>query len=158
MIPNMRSRIQAVVLPSEPSEFQDDVRRMFAELERAGGDRTITGECAPALDVLESDESVEIAVDLPCVAATSVRIAAKGQTILIVGHKSSRRSRQDSSFHLVERGYGRFARAVRLSVSCDTNRATASLAHGELRITIPRVTERRGRAIRIAITGESPTT
>ena len=158
MIPNMRSRIQAVVLPSEPSEFQDDVRRMFAELERAGGDRTITGECAPALDVLETDESVEIAVDLPCAAATSVRIAAKGQTILIVGHKSPRRSRQDSSFHLVERGYGRFARAVRLPMSCDTSRATASLAHGELRITIPRVTERRGRAIPVAITGESPTT
>ena len=158
MIPKMRSRIQAVVLPSEPSEFRDDVRRMFAELDQAGGDHTITGECAPALDVLETDATVEIAVDLPGVAATSVRIAAKGQTILIVGHKTPRRSRQDSSFHLVERGYGRFARAVRLSASCDTNLATASLAHGELRITIPRVTERRGRAIRIDITGESPTT
>lgn len=158
MISNMRSRIQAVVLPSEPNEFQDDVRRMFAELERAGGDHTITGECAPALDVLETDESVEIAVDLPSVAATSVRIAAKGQTILIVGHKSPRRGRQDSSFHLVERGYGRFARVVRLSTSCDTSRASATLEHGELRITIPRVAERRGRAIRIAVSAESPAT
>ena len=158
MIPNMRSRIQAVVLPSEPSEFRDDVRRMFGELERAGGDHTITGECAPALDVLETDSSVEIAMDLPGVATTSVRIAAKGQTILIVGHKMPRRGRQDSSFHLVERGYGRFARAVRVSASCDTSRATASLAHGELRITIPRVVERRGRTIRIAVPGESPTT
>ena len=154
MIPKMRSRIQAVVLPSEPSEFRDDVRRMFAELERAGGDQAIAGECAPALDVLESEGSVEIAMDLPGVAPASVLITAKGQTILIVGHKAPRRSRPDSSFHLVERGYGRFARAVRLSMSCDTSRATASLAQGELRITIPRLAERRGRTIRIAITGE----
>ena len=154
----MRSRIQAVVLPSEPSEFRDDVRRMFADLERAGGDQTITGECAPALDVLETDEAVEIAMDLPGVAVTAVRIAAKGHTVLIVGHKMPRRGRHDSSFHLVERGYGRFARAVRLSVACDTSRATASLQHGELRISIPRLAERRGRAIDISIALESSST
>jgi HSP20 family protein len=154
----MRSRIQAVVLPSEPSEFRDDVRRMFAELERSGDDQTITGECTPALDVLETDDTLEVTMDLAGVPATSVRIAAKGHTLLIVGHKVPRRSRQDSSFHLVERGYGRFARAVRLSVSCDTSRATASLEDGELRISIPRLAERRGRAIPIVIASGSPTT
>lgn len=152
----MRSRIQAVVLPSEPSEFRDDVRRMFAELERSPDDQTISGECAPALDVFETDEAIEITVDLPGVPASGVRIVAKGQTVLIAGHKTPRRSRQESSFHLVERGYGRFARAVRLTAACDTNRAVASLRNGELRITIPRLVERRGRTVRIAIASETP--
>ena len=57
--------------------------------------------------------------------AAAVRIVAKNQTVLIVGHKSPRRTRQEATFHLVERGYGRFARAVRLSAACDTSRATA---------------------------------
>ncbi len=152
----MRSRIQAVVLPSEPTEFREELRRIFQELDRLTGDDSLNGECAPALDVLETDEAVEITMDVPGVPLAAVRVVAKGSTILIAGHKAPRRARTDASFHLVERGYGRFARAVRLATACDTSRATATLANGELRITIPRMTERRGRPIRIEISGESP--
>lgn len=145
-----------MVLPAEPAEFRDEVRRIFQELDRAGGGETLAGECAPPVDVLETDESLEITMDLPGVAAASVRIVARGQTILIAGHKTPRRTRPDSSFHLVERGYGRFARAVRLSTSCDTSRAAATLVNGELRVAIPRLADRRGRPIRIAVAGETP--
>jgi HSP20 family protein len=152
----MRSRIQAVVLPSEPIEFRDEVRRIFQELDRDAGREALTGECAPALDVFETDEAVEIAVDLPGVSSSAVRIVARGQTVLIAGNKAPRRARSDSSFHLVERGYGRFARVVQLSTPCDTSRARATMDNGELRISIPRLIERRGRSIRISISGESP--
>jgi len=54
--------------------------------------------------------------------------------------------------------YGRFARVVSLSAPCDTSQATASMNNGELRISVPRRAERRGRSIRIAIPGEPPTT
>lgn len=145
-----------MVLPSEPTEFRDEVRRIFQELDRSSGGDMLTGECAPALDVFETDETVEITVDLPGVAHDAVRIVARGQTILIAGHKAPRRTRPESSFHLVERGYGRFARAVRLSTPCDTTRAAATLVNGELRVAIPRLVERRGRPIRIAIAGETP--
>jgi HSP20 family protein len=148
--------MQAVVLPSEPTEFRDELRRIFQELDRTPGDDGLTGECAPALDVFETDDRVEITVDLPGVASGAVRIAAKGQTILIAGHKAPRRTRPDSSFHLVERGYGRFARAVRLSTACDTSQARATLVDGELRISIPRLADRRGESIRIEISGGSP--
>jgi HSP20 family protein len=151
----MRSRIQAVVLPSEPLEFRDEVRRIFQELDESSGGELLTGECAPALDVFETDESVEITVDLPGVPPTAVRVVARGQTILIAGHKKPRRGRPESSFHLVERGYGRFARSVRISSPCDTTRASATLANGELRVAIPRIVERRGRPIRIGVATET---
>ena len=152
----MRSRIQAVVLPSEPTEFRDEVRRMFQELDRATGEETLTGECVPPLDVLETDDALEICVDLPGVPFDAIRIVAKGQTLLIAGHKAPRRSRPDSSFHLVERGYGRFVRVVQLTATCDTSRAHATMTAGELRVSIPRTSERRGRSIRISIPDESP--
>src|SRR5690242_11312224 len=147
----MRSRIQAVVLPSEAGEFADDVRRIFTELGRTLGEQ-LTGECAPAVDVYETDETVEITADLPGVASDALRIVAKGQTILIAGLKVPRRSRGDSSFHLVERGYGRVARAVRLTAACDSSRARASIVDGELRLSIPKIVERRNVVIRIPIT------
>jgi len=153
----MRSRIEAVVLPPEPGEFREEVRRIFQELQRTPGEEGLAGECAPALDVFETDERFEIAVDLPGVSPASVRIVARGQTLLIVGNKAPRRMRPDASFHLVERGYGRFARVISLSAACDTSQASASMNNGELRISLPRRAERRGRSIRIAIPGESPT-
>ncbi|HEY7170523.1 MAG TPA: Hsp20/alpha crystallin family protein [Vicinamibacterales bacterium] len=147
----MRSRIHAVVLPSEAGEFADDVRRIFAELGRTLGEQ-LTGECSPAIDVYETDETVEITADMPAVAPDALRIVAKGQTILIAGLKIPRRSRGDSSFHLVERGYGRFARTVRLTAACDSSRARASIVDGELRLSLPKIVERRDAAIRIPIT------
>ena len=147
----MRPRIHAIALPSEIGEFAVEVRQIFVELGRTFGSESPAGECAPALDVYETDEVLEITVDLPGVDPAAVRIVGKGDSILIAGEKAARRARRESSFHLVERGYGRFARAVRLGRACDMSRARATLTNGELRISIPKLADRRGRAIPIAI-------
>ena len=72
------------------------------------GSESLAGECSPAIDVYETDDSLEIAVDLPGVDAAAIRVLSKGDGILIAGEKAARRGRGESSFHLVERGYGRF--------------------------------------------------
>ncbi len=153
----MRPRVHAIAIPSEISGFSDEVRRIFTELGRAFGADSLAGECAPAIDVYETDEALEIAVDLPGVAASAVRLIAKGDSVLIVGEKSTRRTRGESNFHLVERGYGCFARVVRLTRACDTSRARATLTDGELRVTIPKTAERRGRTIQISVAGAGRT-
>ena len=110
----MRSRFQAVALPAEVGEFADDVQQIFRELGRAFGPESLIGECAPALDVYETDDKLEIAMDLPGVDAMAVRIVIRGSAVLIAGEKPARRGQGDSNFHLVERGFGRFVRLVRL--------------------------------------------
>jgi HSP20 family protein len=147
----MRSRIHAIAIPSEIGEFADEVRRIFLELGRVFGAESLAGECAPPVDVYETDDALEIAVDLPGVAPEAVRLLAKGDTILIAGEKAPRRSGGDASFHLVERGYGRFARVVRLTRACDTSKARATIVEGELHVTMPKLADRRGTAIRIPI-------
>jgi len=147
----MRSRIHSIAFPSEIGDFAADVRQVFLELGRVFGSESLAGECSPALDVYETDDTLEIAVDLPGVDPAAVRVIAKGDSLLIAGEKAARRARTESSFHLVERGYGRFARVVRLGRACDTSNARARFAHGELRISIPKIAERRGKAIPIAI-------
>jgi HSP20 family protein len=147
----MRPRIHAIALPSEIGEFAAEVRQIFVELGRTSGSESPAGECAPALDVYETDEALEITVDLPGVDPAAVRIVGKGDSILIAGQKAARRAQRESSFHLVERGYGRFARAVRFGRACDISRARATLTNGELRISVPKIVERRNRAIPISI-------
>lgn len=140
----MHPRAQVVDFPFEASEFSEEVRQFFPEIGQA-----LVGECSPALDVYETDETVEITVDLPGVDAEAVRIVVKGAAVLIVGRKAPRRAQAGASFHLVERGYGRFARTVRLTSACDASRTRATLETGELRISLPRVADRRGVAIPI---------
>ena len=147
----VRPRVQAIAIPSEVGEFSDEVRKVFFELGRAFGAESLAGECSPAVDVYETDDAVEIAVDLAGVNASAVRLIAKRDSVLIVGEKPARRAHGDSSFHLVERGYGRFARVVRLGRACNTSAAHATLTNGELRISVPKVADRRGTSIAIAI-------
>jgi HSP20 family molecular chaperone IbpA len=149
----MRTRVQAIVLPSEVlGDFADDVRTIFEELGRGYSLDTLAGECTPPIDVYETDTAIEVSVDLPGVDPAAVRILVRGSHVLVAGDKAARRGRGESTFHLVERGLGRFARTVRLSTPCDASRASAALEKGELRITLPKVRERRGRAIRIELT------
>jgi HSP20 family protein len=147
----MRQRIHAIAIPSEVGDLSDEVRRVFLELGRVFGSESLAGECVPPIDVYERDDTLEIAVDLPGVDPAAIRVLGKGDSILIAGEKAARRARGESSFHLVERGYGRFARVVRLARACDTAQARATLTGGELRVSVPKVGDRRGHAIPITI-------
>jgi len=104
------------------------------------------------LDVYETDETMEVVVDLPGVTPASVRLVAKDCGLLIAGEKPRPRVRTESTFHLVERGCGRFARVVRLDRACDPAHARATIALGVLRVSIPKIAERRSRLIPIPIT------
>ena len=148
----MRYRVQAFAVPTEIDEFADDIRRVFQALGRSFSPESLAGECSPQIDVYETDDALEVVTDLPGVSPKSVHIVAKGDALLIAGEKTPRRTGGDPTFHLVERGYGRFARVVRLGRPCNTANARATIANGELRISIPKVDDRRGRRIPIAIT------
>jgi HSP20 family protein len=142
----VRSRIQAVLLPSEAGEFAEELGRFFSEL-----GRTVTGECSPPLDVYETDDTLEVVMDLPGADLKAVGVFIKGNAMLLAGEKAPRRAGGDSSFHLVERGFGRFARAVRFTVPCDAASARATFHDGELRVTLRKMADRRGQIFRVPI-------
>jgi HSP20 family protein len=144
-----------LAVSSELGEFADELRQVFQDLGRTTSNEGLAGECSPAVDVYETDESVEVIADLPGVDRSAIRILSKGDWLLIAGEKPPRRVRAESSFHLVERDYGRFARGVRVSRACDMSRASASLAIGELRVSLPKLPDRRGVVQQIAIKDNS---
>jgi len=91
------------------------------------------------VDVVESDGAFEVVVDLPGVTARDVRVLIKGARCSSPREGAVRPARPASAtFHLVERGFGRFARAIPLAGATDASRATARFEDGELRIVIRR--------------------
>ncbi len=144
-----------ILLSSEVRDLTDEVGRLFDELDRvAGGPRRMpAGHCTPALDVQETTDALEVVVDLPGVSADRVRVMLKNGVLVVAGEKTSPYpgGRGDATFHLVERGFGRFARAVRLTGAFDGGRARAVLQGGELRVVVPKIEERRGQEILVPI-------
>ena len=151
MVPEMP---QFTLLPSgESTDLADDIRELFDELSRSleRGQRAYSGECHPSLDVLETDGAIEIVVDVSGVPARALRILYRSGVVIIAGEKAPALAANDQTFHLVEREFGRFARAVRLNGAFDIQKSHASLRDGELTIVLPKLDERRGSAHRIAI-------
>ena len=142
-------------IPSgEARELAEDVRELFEELADTLPHelRAHSGECHPTLDVLETDEAVEVVVDVSGIPANALRVVFRAAVLLIAGEKAPPRSTEDQTFHHVEREFGRFARAVRLNGAFDIPRARATVEDGELTIVLPKLLERRDQAHRIPVT------
>jgi HSP20 family protein len=144
----------SVLLTAELGDLAEDVRRLFLELSRGGPARAAAaGDVQPPLDVLETDDAVRILMDVPGVTAEAVKVLLKGDVVLIAGEKwADAPGVGAGGHHLVERGSGRFARAVRISGAFNGAAVTAVLVNGELAITLPKVTDRRGRGREIPVT------
>jgi HSP20 family protein len=139
----------------EVNELSEDVRRLFEELDRLHGPscRGLAGIYTPALDVFETAETVEVFVDLPGVTSQGVRVIFKNGAFVIAGEKMAPDGCGDegTAYHLVERGFGRFARVIRLVGPTEATRARATMCNGELHISVPRIAERRGREIVVLV-------
>jgi HSP20 family protein len=147
--------IHRILLSSEVRDVTDEVSRLFEDLDLSLGAsrQTPVGHCTPVLDVQETLDALVVVVDLPGVTSEGVRVLIKNAILVVAGEKPwpHPTGRGDATFHLVERGFGRFARAVKLDGAIDAGRARAILGGGELRVTIPRLDERRGAEIPVPV-------
>jgi HSP20 family protein len=139
-------------LNQDALDLADDARRLLQELDRdVPGASTLTAECRPTIDVLETADALEIVVDVPGVPAESLRVAIRRETLLVVGAKLTPAADPETRYHLAERSYGRFARAVRLTGAIDATQASARVTTGELRVVLPRLADRRGSVLMIPV-------
>jgi HSP20 family protein len=127
-------------------DLPDDLRRLL----EAG---TAAVEYTPPIDVIETDSSIQIVLDLPGVRAAQIDVVFSRNVLLISGDKTPAAcDHADAAFHIAERAFGRFARAIGVEGAFDAGKAVATLTNGELRVVLPRVAERRGTRIHIPVT------
>ena len=106
---------------------------MFSRL----GD-TSRGEFAlyPSVDVVESDEAVEVVAELPGVDVDDLDIQVTGSTLVIKGEKKAEYDREERNLQIVERAFGSFTRAIPLAFQIDRDGVDAAFDNGVLTITI----------------------
>ncbi len=142
------------LLPGDATDLADDIRDLFEDLahRNTGTQPAYSGDCHPSLDVRETEHAIEVTMDVAGVPPDAIRLLFRSGVLLIAGDKAPDTAPEPPVFHLIERTFGRFARAVRLGGAFDVKRASATLRDGELSITLPKQDERRGQAHRIPIT------
>lgn len=148
---------QFTLIPStEVGELTDEIRQIFEELASTlkQEQRVSGGECHPALDVFETDAAVEIVMDVAGLSPDAVRVVFRAGVVLIAGEKAAPTAREPQTFHLVEREFGRFARAVRVNGAFDVKSSQATIRRGELTVRLPKRGDRRGVAHRVPVTAE----
>lgn len=103
-------------------------------------------------DVVEVDDAVRVVLEIPGVPAASVQVRVLGNRIEVTGEKPPDFPAGETSFLCLERIFGKFQRAFEVRGSVNLGEVSARMANGILVITIPKVSERRGRERMIPVT------
>ena len=124
--------------------LKSDIDRVFRDFDQVGlpvfprhGDLE-HGDLGPypSIDVVESDEAVDVVVELPGVDADDLEIQATGNTLVIKGEKNAEYDREERNLQIVERVFGSFTRAIPLAFHIDRESVDAAFDNGVLTITI----------------------
>jgi len=109
----------------------------------------------PSVDVVESDEAVEVVAELPGVDVDDLDIQATGSTLVIKGEKKAEYDREEQNLQIVERAFGSFTRAIPLAFQIDRDGVDATFDNGVLTVTIAKPADVVTKTHPIRITGKS---
>ena len=140
----------------EISRIQNEINRLFdnlLELKAQGSEGG--GEWLPNADVYETGDELVVKFEIPGVELKDVNLAVNGNNLILRGDKKRSEAAKGAKYHCMERGFGKFKRVVHISSPVNTHAARTELLEGVLKVTFPKVPNRRGEEVPIRI-GEGP--
>ncbi|HWP37271.1 MAG TPA: Hsp20/alpha crystallin family protein [Gemmatimonadales bacterium] len=135
-------------------------RREFDRIwDRAFGPNTAQPLTAwlPAVDVHETDGEFRVTAELPGLSLEDVNVTVQNGILTISGEKRSQydEGKEEGSYHVYERRYGRFERSFTLPRTVIADDVRATFHNGVLTITLPKTEEARPRRIQIQAGAQS---
>lgn len=108
--------------------------RPFPEIEEAEGVRI------PSVDVSETDTEVLVKAEIPGIKKEDLNIEVLPDTLRLSAQLSREREEgKEGTYHLRERVWGRFERAIPLPAEVKVEEVKASLHEGVLEVRLPKV-------------------
>jgi HSP20 family protein len=103
----------------------------------------------PAIDLVETADSLVLKADLPGLTEDDVEIEVKDSVLTISGERSGKQEEKTENYHRIERSYGRFSRSLTLPEGVDPGSVKADFENGVLQVTVPKPAERKPHKISI---------
>jgi HSP20 family protein len=126
-----------------------DLRTMEDEFDRLMGRAFSRDTWMPALDVRESEDRFDVKVDLPGLNPEDVNVTFEDGMLTISGKRHFETEDAGETWHRVERGFGTFARSIRLPQTTDADRIEASFDKGVLNVTVPKSEHAKPKTIQV---------
>lgn len=119
--------------------LQERMNRLFEESLKTRLDLEAGGQAwQPLADVYETQEGFVVLLELPGVEQEDVEIQVDGDTVTVRGRRRAGGARPER-YHRMERSYGSFSRAFRLSADVDPDAVAAQFKDGLLRLDLPKL-------------------
>ena len=139
LLPTLRSRNQNLADPF--AALQRELDSFFTDYNRGLPALTEVGARIPALNVAETKDAVEITTELPGVDEKDINVSLDGNRLVISGEKKQDSDRTDKEWHVVERSYGAFHRAIALPFEPNEESIDAHFDKGVLHLKVKKPAE-----------------
>jgi len=116
-------------------EFHDEVDNWLAA---ANGQMDVPSRWAPAVDVIEEQDSYVLKADLPGVERQDIEIVYEDDALTIKGKRDSETRDEHDGYKRIERSHGEFQRTFRMPENIDAENISAKNEHGVLVVRIPK--------------------
>jgi HSP20 family protein len=136
--------------------LQEDMNRIFDNFWNQTG-RPFNGVGAlwngttPRSDVIETDDGLEVTVELPGMAQNDVEVTLTDDMLTVKGEKKIEHQEKKKGYFVSERSYGAFHRSIPLPVGVDTAKAEAIFKNGVLTVKLPQSPEAKAKTKRIEV-------
>jgi HSP20 family protein len=110
------------------------------------------GTISPRFDVSETDDAVEVSVELPGIDEKDIEVSLEHGLLTVKGEKKVESEQREKDFYIAERRYGSFRRSFHLPDTVDEDKIQAKFDKGVLQVVLPKVAEARRKAKKISIT------
>lgn len=104
---------------------------------------------APRMDLVEDENELRVAVELPGVDPKDVEIDVSGGRLTIRGEKKHEKQEKRADYHYVERQFGSFQRSLMLPSTVDPDKVEATHANGVLTIRLAKHPDAKPRKIKV---------
>ena len=117
--------------------FEGSLLEMVPSLLRPIFDpRVRQGWAGPKMDVSETENAYELAVELPGVPKEAIQVAVYENTVTIGAEVPQPKTEEEANWLLRERSFGKFARNLTLAEAVDQDSSQARYADGVLYLTL----------------------
>ncbi|MEL7502146.1 MAG: Hsp20/alpha crystallin family protein [Cyanobacteria bacterium J06554_6] len=105
----------------------------------------------PAVEMTESDEAVDVKLELPGLSPDDVSIEVSDRAVSISGERKSEKTAEENGVTRSEFYYGSFRRVIPLSAKVQNTDARADYQDGILHLTLPKAAEERNKVVKVDI-------
>ena len=105
----------------------------------------------PVVDMYETNDALVLNFELPGVREKDISLSIAGDVLAVKGEREfNHQLGDDNSLH-TERVYGKFERSIRLPMSVQADRVSATYRDGMLEVRLPKTDEVRPKEIKIEV-------